>query len=251
MATSLFKSFIEAINPGAGQPAKRTSDPQGCKFNRKTWCQTAWSAPELDPVLKSTLEVQATNIVQSDDVDQDAMQGWVEEGENALEVSREEVPSLELAEQIAVCRPVPVTELSLSPVNISLSSSLPASTQQPSHEVEDIGEEHGDIIQDAQLFQDTAMEYQAAYHSLEDRYTHQAILMKEASEALQALERQASTMQQELLALKLNCKADIQRVVSNTFSQYQQQLSSAQSCTSIINQLLCSCKTKSACSSCR
>ena len=38
-------------------------------------------------------------------------------------------------------------------------------------------------------------------------------------------------MQQELLALKHNREADIQRAVSNVVSQYQQQLSSAQSCT--------------------
>ena len=75
------------------------------------------------------------------------------------------------------------------------------------------------------------MEYQAAYHSFEDRYTHQAVLMKEASEALQASESWASTMQQELLAFKCNCEADIQRAVSNAVSQYQQQLSSVQSCT--------------------
>ena len=54
-------------------------------------------------------------------------------------------------------------------------------------------------VQDAQLFQDAALEYQIAYQSLEDRYTHQAILMTEASEALQASESHVSTMQEELI----------------------------------------------------
>ena len=97
--------------------------------------------------------------------------------------------------------------------------------------MEDISSEHGDIIQDAQFFQDTAMDYQVAYHSLEDRYTHQAVLMKEASETLQASESQTSAMQQELLAFKHNREADIQRAVRNAVSQYQQHLSSAQFCT--------------------
>ena len=97
--------------------------------------------------------------------------------------------------------------------------------------MEDTGSEHGNIVQDAQFFQDTAIEYQTTYHSLEDKYTQQAVLMKEASEALQASESWVSTMQQELLALKHNHEADIQRAVSNMVSQYQQQLSSAQSHT--------------------
>ena len=115
-------------------------------------------------------------------------------------------------------------------VNTSLSS-LPASLQQPQHEMEVSGSEHGDIIQDAQFIQDTAMEYEVAYQSLEDRYTHQAVLMKEASEALQASESRASTMQQEILALKCDHEGDIQKAVSNAVLQYQQQLSSAQSHT--------------------
>ena len=92
-------------------------------------------------------------------------------------------------------------ELDSLPDNTSLSS-LPASMQQLQHEMEDTALKHGNIIQDAQFFQDTAIEYQVTYHSLEEKYTQQAILMKEASEALQASENHASTMQQEFLALK-------------------------------------------------
>ena len=97
--------------------------------------------------------------------------------------------------------------------------------------MEDTGSEHGDIVQDAQFFQDTAIEYQAPYHSLEDKYTEQAASMKETSQALQASDSQVSMMQQELLALKNNREADIQRAVSNVVAQYQQQLSSSQSHT--------------------
>ena len=68
-----------------------------------------------------------------------------------------------------------------------------------------------------------------AYQSLEDKYTHQAILMKEASEALQALESQVSAMQKELTILKHDCEADIPKAVDHAVLQYQHQLSSAQS----------------------
>ena len=74
--------------------------------------------------------------------------------------------------------------------------------QKPQCEAEESGSEHGDIIQDTHFFQDTALEYQSAYQSLEDKYSHQAILVKEASDALKALESCVSAMQEELMTLK-------------------------------------------------
>ena len=62
------------------------------------------------------------------------------------------------------------------------------SVQQPQHEAEESGLEHGDIVQDVQFFQDAAVEYQMSYQSLKDKYSHQAVLVKEASEALKASE---------------------------------------------------------------
>ena len=59
----------------------------------------------------------------------------------------------------------------------------------------------------------------------------QAILVKEASEALKASESHVSAMQEELMTLKRNREADIQRAVGNMVSQYEHQLSSAQSHT--------------------
>ena len=114
--------------------------------------------------------------------------------------------------------------------------------QQPQHEMEDIDSEHGDIIQDAQFFQDTAMEYQVTYHSLEDKYTYQAVLMKEASEALQASESWASAMQQELLALKcIIMKLTFKMAVSNAWFCSISNSSLPHSLTlMIISQLSCS-----------
>ena len=75
------------------------------------------------------------------------------------------------------------------------------------------------------------VEYQSAYYSIQDRYTHQAHLLKEALRALQATGSQASQTQQEFLALKRSYYADIQQAVSNVVSQYQMQLTAAQSHT--------------------
>ena len=103
MAMSLLKSFIEVVNPAVGQAGKKVHDPQGHKIERRMRSQVAQAALQVDPTSKSVLEVQSTKIDQPiDDVGQGAM--WVQavEGENVLEVSGEEIPSLELADQIAV-----------------------------------------------------------------------------------------------------------------------------------------------------
>ena len=81
MATSLFKSCIEAVNPGVERPAQRASNSQGHKTKRKMQSQTVRLVPESDPASKSALEIRSTNVFQSDDVGQGAMQGPAEEGE--------------------------------------------------------------------------------------------------------------------------------------------------------------------------
>ena len=103
---------------------------------------------------------------------------------------------------------------------------------QAQHEVEEFDAlGHSDLLEDAKLYQDAAVEYQSAYYSIQDRYTHQAHLLEEASGALQAMESQTSQTQQELLTLKRSHDTDIQQAVSHAVSQYQMQLTAAQSCT--------------------
>ena len=111
------------------------------------------------------------------------------------------------------------------------SDPIQASVQQLQWEVDDSGSEAGDIIQDAQFFQDAATEYQLTYQSLDEKYTQQAFLVKEASEALKALECHVSMLQEELMALKCSHKTDIQQAVGQAVSQYEQQLSVEQSRT--------------------
>ena len=160
----------------------------------------------------------------------EAMQEQVAEGENVLEVSGEKIPSMELADQIAVHRWIPVMDSELSMDNTD-SDPVQASAHHLQWEVDDSGSEAGDIVQDAQFFQDAETEYQLAYQSLDEKYTHQAVLGKEASEALKASKSHVSVLQEELMALKRNCEADIQQAVGQAVSQYEHQLQSAQSLT--------------------
>ena len=108
------------------------------------------------------------------------------------------------------------------------SDPVPTSAQQ---EVNDSGSEAGDIVHDAQFFQDAATEYQLAYQTLDEKYIQQAVLVKEASEALKASKSHVTELQEELMALKQNCNNDIQQVVSQAVSQYEQQLTKEQSHT--------------------
>ena len=67
------------------------------------------------------------------------------------------------------------------------------------------GLETGNLLEDAKLYQDIAIELQLAYENLEHRYSHQPCLIEEASGALHAAESQASKRQQELLDLPSPC----------------------------------------------
>ena len=181
MATSFLKSFIEAVNPAVGKAAKRVRDSQGRKTKRRMRPQTAPDAPSMELSSKATLERRSTRpeIV----VVPELMQEQVVEGENVLEVSGEEIPSMELAEQIAIHRQIPVMDSEVSMDNTN-SDPVLMSVQQ---EVNDSESEAGDIVRDAQFFQDAATEYQLAYQSLDEKYTQQAVLVKQASEGSQSL----------------------------------------------------------------
>ena len=78
--------------------------------------------------------------------------------------------------------------------------------------------------------------YQDAYETLciqqevlQHRYTQQAQLVEEASEALRAAEAEFSLRHQEFVALQQQWEADIQHAIDKAVSQYQLQLSSVKS----------------------
>ena len=68
-----------------------------------------------------------------------------------------------------------------------------------------------------------------AYQSLDKKYSEQAVLVQEASEALKASESRTKELQKELDALKKNCDSDIQMAVGGAVLQFEQRLSIEQS----------------------
>ena len=122
--------------------------------------------------------------------------------------------------------------------------------QDPRHQVEQSesveseqipGSEDGanhtaNLLEDVQYFHNATLGYQDAYEALQlqqeelqSRYTQQAQLVQESSEALKAVEEESSMCKQEIRALQDQRDADIQHAVDQAMSHYQEQLSSAQS----------------------
>ena len=77
---------------------------------------------------------------------------------------------MELADQIVVCRQIPVED----PEETGSTNPNPVLTT-----IDETGSETGDIIQDAKFFQEAATEYQLAYQSLDEKYSQQAVLVKD------------------------------------------------------------------------
>ena len=95
--------------------------------------------------------------------------------------------------------------------------------------IDETGPGVDDITGDAKLFQEAATEYQLAYQSLDKKYSEQAVLVLEASEALKASQSHVEELQKEMDALKQNCDSNIQLSVGGTVLQYEQHLSSEHS----------------------
>ena len=88
-----------------------------------------------------------------------------------------------------------------------------------------------DIVQDAKFFQEAATEYQLAYQSLDQKYSHQTVLVKEAFKALKDSESHVAELQEEVNALKQTRESDIHQADGRAVAQYEQCLSSEQSRT--------------------
>ena len=93
----------------------------------------------------------------------------------------------DLAGHIAVRRPAPMS----LPPNTSQTGPVQPETPQ-SIETEESGFNADDLLLDAKFYQDTAIELQNAYDTLQHRYAQQAHLIQEASGALHAAETQVS-----------------------------------------------------------
>ena len=194
--------------------------------------------PDYREVIRSDLNVNPARETRSARVEEEEQESNVE-----FQDSREVLPSRSLADSIAVPR---LTQATLETNNQPLLSRLESHVNQTTEsgeslQVLDSESRMGaigtaNLIEDAKFYQDTELEYQDAYETLwlqqeelQHRYTQQAQLVQEASEALRAAEVQSSIRQQEFVALQSQWEAEIRQAIDEAVSQYQHKLSSTQS----------------------
>ena len=105
--------------------------------------------------------------------------------------------------------------------------------------VESVNTHTANLLEDVKYFHNAALSYQDAYEALQlqqvelqTKFTEQAQLVQEASEALKAVEAESTARQQELATelttLRNQREADIQQAIGQAVVQYHDQLSSAQ-----------------------
>ena len=135
-----------------------------------------------------------------------------------MEIPADEVAPEDLPQRVIVHRRVPIESDEESIIDPDTLTTI-----------DETGSGTGDITDDAKLFQDAATEYQLAYQSLDKKYSEQAVLVHEASEALKVSEGHTKELQKELDALKKNRESDIQMAVGGAVLQYEELLSTEQS----------------------
>ena len=105
--------------------------------------------------------------------------------------------------------------------------------------MESVNTHTANLLEDVKYFHNAALSYQDAYEALQvqqvelqTKFTEQAQLVQEASDALKAAEAESAARQQELATelttLRNQREADIQQAVGQAVVQYRDQLSSAQ-----------------------
>ena len=137
---------------------------------------------------------------------------------NTVEIPADQFAPEELPQRVIVNRRVPIESDEESTIDPDILTTI-----------DETGSGTGDIVDDAKLFQDAATEYQLAYQSLDKKYSEQAVLVHEASEALKVSEGRTKELQQELDALKKNRESDIQLAIGGAVLQYEELLTTEQS----------------------
>ena len=157
--------------------------------------------------------------------------------------SREALPTRSLVDFVAVTRvPQSTTSQTTQPPSPEfnrrhhLESESGESPQTPSSEEGANASHVANLLEDVKYFHNAALGYQDAYETLQQqqeelqsRFTEQAKLVQEASEALRAAEVESTVKQQEIATLQSQQEADIQHAVGKAVLENWDQLSSAQS----------------------
>ena len=165
---------METVNPAAVRAAKRSQDPQDPRVERERQPQAA-SNTLLDATAIEALEERPAGpeIVVIPPTEELGSMSNID----TVEIPADQVAPEELPQCVVVQRRVPIESDEESIIDTDVLTTI-----------DETGSGTGDIVDDAKLFQDAATEYQLAYQSLDKKYSEQAVLVHEASEALKVSE---------------------------------------------------------------
>ena len=247
MAQQLWKSFMEALAPPrreqqprrggvalnrtvGGRPLPRIeAEPRGIGAgallgNREVMRANLNAPPPSNTSARATAEVDSSS-------------------EEEFQDSNTEPVSMSLAQAITATRVPQVAQSTSQPSSQTQIRQLQRtesveSVQTPSsvETVENVNAHNANLL-DVKYFHNAALSYQDAYEALQEqqvelqtKFSNQAQLVQEASDALRASEVESAARQQELMseltALRDQREADIQHAVGQTVVQYREQLES-------------------------
>ena len=248
MAQQLWKSFMEALAPPrreqqprrggvalnrtvGGHPLPRIeAEPRGrgagaLSGNREVMRANLNAPPPSNTSARATAEVDSSS-------------------EEEFQDSNNEPVSMSLAQAITAIRVPQVAQSTSQPSSQTQTRQLQwtesvESVQTPSsaETVESVNAHKANLLEDVKYFHNAALSYQDAYEALQEqqvelqtKFSNQAQLVQEASDALRASEVESAARQQELMseltALRDQREADIQHAVGQTVVQYREQLES-------------------------
>ena len=250
MAQQLWKSFLEALAPPRWEQQPRRG---GVALNR-----TVGRCPlphiEAQPMgrgsgaLSGNREVMRANLnaPPPSNTSARATAEVDSSSEEEFQDSNTEPVPMSLAQAITATRVPQVAQTTSQPPS-------PTRTRQPqrtesvesvqtpgsAESVESANMHTANLLEDVKYFHNTALSYQDAYGALQEqqvelqtKFSEQAQLVQEASDALRANEVESAARQQELMSelttLRDQREVDIQHTVGQAMVQYREQLDSAQ-----------------------
>ena len=251
MAQQLWKSFLEALAPTKTRTAAKKG---GVALNRMVGgCPLPHLEAEGQPMgrgsgaLSGNREVMRANLNAPPPSNPSARATEVDSSsEEEFQDSNTEPVPRSLAQTIAATRVPQVAQTTSQPPSPTRTRQTQRtesveSVQTPgsAESVESVNTHMANLLEDVKYFHNATLSYQDAYEALQaqqvelqTKFTEQAQLVQEASDALRANEVESAARQQELVSelmtLRNQWEADIQQAVGQAVVQFREQLDSAQ-----------------------
>ena len=235
----LWKSFVDAL-----APPKRDEQPRRegvtlnctvgehplshCEPSSQAVGHSSRALPEYREVTRADLNIPPPRLTSARVAEVDLS------SEDEFQDSKEDPHPRSLAESITATRVPQVSTFqtaqpsSPNQTEHHIKQTGPVESLQTPSSVESANTQHtANLLEDIKYFHNATLSYQDAYEALQlqqaelqTKFTEQAQLVQEASEALKAVEAESTAKQQEITTLCGQWEADIQHAIGQAVVQY-------------------------------